>query len=188
MSRRPAALLVPLALLLLMACGGSGSPSAKATPTPTPTPTPAPSPTLDIGALAAAAAGTYSGSWKNTTFGSAGTVTAVLTVDRSALTVTTQITITGNVFGGSAPAPETFSGKIGDFGSLGFSGHSPTFGDFTITSTGPAFVMKAQNLPNDRIDHFEADGNFAPGAIGGTYKVYFKDGTTADGNFSLTKQ
>jgi hypothetical protein len=178
-----------IALLLLAACGGSGnSPTAKSTPTPTPTPTPAPSPTLDIGALAAAAAGTYSGNWKNTTFGSTGTVTAVMTVDRTALTVTTQITITGNVFGGAPPAPETFSGKIGDFGALGFSGHSPTFGDFTITSTGPTFVMKAQNVPTDRIDHFEADGNFAPGAISGTYKVYFKDGTTADGNFSLTKQ
>jgi len=179
-------LVAVLGLLLLAACGGSGSPGARSTPTPTPTP--APSPSLDVGALAAAAAGTYSGSWKNTTFGSTGTVTAVITVDRAALTVTTQITVTGNVFGGQPPPPETFSGKIGDFGALGFSGHSPTFGDFTITSTGPAFVMKAQNVPNDRVDHFEADGSFAPGAISGTYKVFFKDGTTADGNFSLTKQ
>ena len=175
-------------VLVLAACGGSASPSAvNATPTPTPTPTPVPSPTLDLGALAAAAAGTYSGSWTNTTFGSKGTVTAVITVDRAALTVSAQITVTGNVFGGAAPPPETFGGKIGDLGALGFSGHSQTFGDFTVASTGPTFVMKATNVPGGRVDHFEADGAFSGTAISGTYKVFLKDGTTADGNFSLTK-
>jgi hypothetical protein len=177
-----------LALLLLAACGGSGSPAAKATPTPTPTPSPSPTPTIDIGALAAAAAGTYSGDWKNTTFGSTGTVTAVITVDRASLTVSAALTITGNVFGGAPPPTETFSGKIGGLGALGFSGHSATFGDFTVTSNGPAFVMKAQNVPGTRVDHFEADGNFGQGTVSGTYKVFLKDGTTADGTFSLTRQ
>jgi hypothetical protein len=176
-----------LALVLLAACGGSPSPAATR-PSPTPTATPSPSPTLDVGALAAAAAGTYAGNWKNTTFGSTGTVTAVISVDRATLTVSATITLTGNVFGGSAPPPETFTGQISNLGSMGFSGHSPTFGDFTVTANGPAFVMKAQNVPNARIDHFEADGTFAGSSIGCTYKVFFKDGTTADGTCSLTKQ
>ncbi|MFI4951469.1 MAG: hypothetical protein ACHP7A_10595, partial [Caulobacterales bacterium] len=85
------------------------------------------------------------------------------------------------------PPPETFSGTLGQLGSLGFSGHSPTFGDFTVTTTGPTFQMKAQNIPNARIDHLEADGLLTGTSISGTYKVFFKDGTTADGVFSLTK-
>ena len=89
------------------------------------------------------------------------------------------------LIGGQPPPPETFSGKLGDLGSLGFSGHSPTFRDFTVTTTGPTFVMKAQNIPNPRIDHFEADGLLTGTTISGTYKVFFKDGTTADGVFSL---
>ena len=185
---RSARLAALATVLLLAACGGgTAAPRPSPSPSPTPTPVPSPSPTLDIGALAQAAAGTYSGNWKNTTFGSAGTVTAVITVDRTALTVTAALTITGNVFGAPAPAPESFTGKLGDLGALGFSGHSPTFGDFTITSTGPAFVMKAQNVPNSRIDHFEADGTFAGSAINCTYRVYLKDGTTADGTCALTK-
>ena len=77
--------------------------------------------------------------------------------------------------------------ELGQLGALGFSGHSPTFGDFTVTTTGPTFVMKAQNLPNARVDHFEADGVLTGAAITGTYKVFFKDATTGDGVFSLAK-
>ena len=187
MSTRLAAL---AALLLLVACGGGNTAAkTKSTPTPTPTPTPSPSPTLDVGAQAAAAAGTYKGSWKNTTFGSTGTVTAVISVDQATLVVSAQLTVTGNVFGGAQPPTETFSGKVDPAGSLGFSGHSATYGDFTITSAGPgAFVMKAQDIPGGRIDHFEADGSFAPGTISGTYTAFLKDGTKATGSFSLAKQ
>jgi hypothetical protein len=174
------------ALLLLSACGGSSS-AAKPSPSPSPTPTPGPSPTIDLGALALAFAGSYSGSWMNTTFNSKGTVMAVIAFDPATQVVTANLTVGGNVFGGPPPPPETFSGKLGQLGSLGFSGHSPTFGDFTVTTTGPTFVMKAQNLPNARVDHFEADGLLTGTTISGTYKVFFKDGTTADGVFSLAK-
>jgi len=173
------------ALPLLVACGFG--PSTAARPSASPTPTPRPSPTIDLGALALAFAGTYNGSWTNTTAGSRGTVLAVIAFDPATQTVTANLTVGGNVFGGPPPPPETFSGKLGDLGSLGFSGRSPTFGDFTVTTTGPTFVMKAQNIPNPRIDHFEADGLLTGTAISGTYKVFFKDGTTADGLFSLAK-
>ena len=101
--------------------------------------------------------------------------------------MTATVTIGGNVFGGPPPPPETFSGKLGDLGSLGFSGHSPTFGDFTITSTGPTFVMKARNVPGGRVDHFEADGLLTGNAISCAYKVFLKDGTIADGVCSLAR-
>jgi hypothetical protein len=180
----PRRLLVLACLLLLSACGGS-SPAAK--PSPSPTPTPSPSATIDLGALAQAFAGSYAGSWTNTTFSSKGTVLAVIAFDATTQTVTANLTVGGNVFGGPPPAPETFSGKLGQLGALGFSGRSPTFGDFTVTTTGPTFVMKAQNIPNPRVDHFEADGLLTGTTISGTYKVFMKDGTTADGVFSLTK-
>jgi hypothetical protein len=178
-------LLAATALLLLAACGGGSTATAKPSPSPTPIPTPTPS--IDLGALAAAFAGTYTGTWTNTTFNSKGDETAVIAYDPASQTVTAKITVGGNVFGEPPPAPETFSGKLGQLGSLGFSGHSPTFGDFTVTTTGPTFVMKAQNVPAAKVDHFEADGLLTGTAISGTYKVFFKDGTTADGVFSLAK-
>jgi hypothetical protein len=174
-----------LAVLALTACGGGGS-AAKATPKPTTTPTPAATATLDVGALAALFAGTYQGSWTNTTFNSTGPVTAVVAVDRAALTVTANLTIGGNVFGGSPPAPETFSGKIDNNAALKFSGHSPTFGDFTVSSLEGGFQMTATNVPNARIDHFVADGSMGT-TIKGSYKVFFKDGTSAVGTFSLAR-
>ena len=182
----PAQRLLALAALFLLASCGGGSPAA-AKPSPTPTPTPAPTPSFDLGALAAAFAGTYTGSWTNTTFNSKGSVTAAIAYDAATQAVTASLAVGGNVFGSPPPPPETFSGKLGQLGALGFSGHSPTFGDFTVTTTGPAFVMKAQNVPNPKIDHFEADGLLTGTTIGGTYKVFFKDGTTADGTFSLAK-
>lgn len=178
------------AMLLLAACGGASGaarPPSSATPPPSPSPSPSPAPTPDLGALVAAVAGTYAGTWTNTTFNSTGPVTAVLSLDRATLTVTAALTVGGSVFGGQPPPPESFSGKLGELGSIGFSGHSPTFGDFTVTATGPVFVMKAQNLANGRVDHFEADGAFTGTTISGTYKAFLKDGTTADGVFSLTR-
>jgi hypothetical protein len=186
-SARPRLVALIALLLLLAACGGGSSTATRPSPSPTPTPTPRPSPSFDLGALALAFAGTYNGTWTNTTFGSGGTVLAVIAFDPATRTVTANLTVGGNVFGGPPPAPETFSGKLGDLGSLGFSGHSPAFGDFTVTTTGPTFVMKAQNIPNPKIDHFEADGLLTGTTISGTYKVFFKDGTTADGVFSLAR-
>ncbi|TMC13198.1 MAG: hypothetical protein E6J29_07205 [Chloroflexi bacterium] len=184
MNRARRLALTALSCLLLAACGGH--PAARHAVS-TPTPTPSSSPSIDIGALAAAFAGTYAGSWTNNTFGSGGSVTAVVGFDRATETVTATITVGGNVFGGPPPPPETFSGKLGNLGSLGFTGHSPTFGDFTVTSTGPTFVMKAQNVPGGRVDHFEADGLLTGTAINCTYKLFLKDGTTADGVCSLAR-
>jgi hypothetical protein len=184
-ARRP--LVALIVLLVLSSCGGGSSSAGKPSPSPSPTPTPRPTATIDLGALALAFAGSYNGTWTNTTVGSRGTVLAVIAFDPATQTVTANLTVGGNVFGGPPPPPETFAGKLGDLGSLGFSGHSPTFGDFTVTTTGPTFVMKAQNVPNARIDHFEADGLLTGTTISGTYKVFFKDGTTADGVFSLSK-
>ena len=176
-----------MTVLIMAACGGGTPSAAKPSPSPTPTPTPSPSATLDLGALALAFAGSYAGSWTNTTFNSKGTILAVIAFEPSTQTVTANLTVGGNVFGGAPPPPETFSGKLGQLGALTFSGHSPTFGDFTVATTGPTFVMKAQNVPNARVDHFEADGLLTGTTISGTYKVFFKDGTNANGMFSLAK-
>jgi hypothetical protein len=185
MATAPSRILALTTLLLLSACGGGSSTAAK--PSPSPTPTPAPSASFDLGALALAFAGSYAGTWTNTTFNSKGTVLSVIAFEPATQTVTANLTVGGNVFGGAPPPPETFSGKLGQLGALSFNGHSPTFGDFTVATTGPTFVMKAQNVPNARVDHFEADGLLTGTAINGTYKVFFKDGTTADGVFSLAK-
>ena len=41
----------------------------------------------------------------------------------------------------------------------------------------------AEPFPRPGSIHFEADGAFTGTAIGGTYKVFLRDGTTADGSF-----
>ena len=176
--------------VLASACGGGGT-GAAPTPTAKPTPTlsaaPAPTPSLDVTVLAQAFAGVYTGTWTNTTFGSSGPVTADIKVDAPTKTITALVTIGGNVFGGPPPPPETFTGKIGDLTSLSFSGHSGTFGDFTVTASAAGFTMKAVNIPGDRVDHLDVIGTLDPKAINATYTVTLKDGTKAAGTARMSR-
>jgi hypothetical protein len=176
-------------VVLAVACGGGGTigPAATSKPTPPATAAPAPSPTLDITVLAQAFAGVYSGTWTNTTFGSTGPVTADIKVDAATKTITALVTIGGNVFGGPPPPPETFTGKIGDLTSLSFSGHSATFGDFTVNATGTGFTMKAINIPGDRVDHLDVVGTLDTKAINATYTVTLKDGSKAAGTATMSR-
>lgn len=176
-------------VVLAVACGGGGSAGSASTskPTPTAAPTPASSPTLDITVLAQAFAGVYTGTWTNTTFASTGPVTAEIKVDAPTSTITAVVTIGGNVFGGPPPPPETFTGKIGDLTSLTFSGHSATFGDFTVTAKGTSFTMKATNIPGNRADHLDVVGTLDPRSINATYTVTLKDGSRAAGTATMSR-
>lgn len=174
---------------LLTGCGGGGNSGAVPTARPVPvTPaSPSPAPSFDVTALAQAFAGVYQGSWTNTTFGTTGSVTADIKIDAPTRSVAAVVTIGGNVFGGPAPAPETFSGKIADLTSLSFNGHSATFGDFTVAASIGGFTMKAVNIPGDRADHLDVAGTLDPRAINATYTVTMKDGSRAAGAATLTR-
>src|SRR5262252_994326 len=120
------------------------APPATATPTraagtATPTPT----------SIAAGYSGTWTGPWNNTTFGTSGTGTLVDTVNTVTQTFDATFTLTGNVFGTTAPPPMHFSGS---YASGSFHQNGTPIGDITINFPSPGtFVGSLQNVPNPNI-------------------------------------
>ena len=182
--------LVALAALLLVACGGGGSSNASTPPPRTPTPapaTPTPSPTPDPLALAALFEGVYTGTWNNTTFGTTGPVKLENHLDRAAGTMTTTMTLGGNVFGSPAPPPETFTYKVSAAAST-FTTKSATFGDVTVTFNPPAFKIDGANITSPNVSAFSAQGTIAdPRTISLDYTATLRAGGTATGKATLTK-
>lgn len=179
--------LAPLAVVLLVACGGGSSNAGKPTPTPTPVPTPTPSATPDVLGLAALLEGTYAGTWNNTTFGSSGSVKIENHLDRAAGTMTSTLTLGGSVFGSPAPAPETFTYKVGATGTT-FTTKSTTFGDVTVTINPPAFSVMGTNISSPNATAFEAHGTVTdPRTLNLDYTVTLRAGGTATGKATITR-
>lgn len=126
------------------ACGGGNTSTTPPTTTTTATTVPSttttsvPSTTVDpIAARVAAAsalAGEYTGTWSNTTFGSTGSVTAVVTVDATAGTVTIDLDLGGTVFGAADPDPTVITFDLAGGGP--YSGANEVFGEFTLRTDG----------------------------------------------------
>jgi hypothetical protein len=130
---------------------------------------------------------TFTGPWTNTTFGSTGTATMAVKVDRTAFTLGLTITLTGNVFGSPAPAPETFSLPITASGAT-FSGKSKTFGDVTASlKTDGTITFKGENVPGGRVKTIDGAGTWTTQAINLTYNVALSDGSTAKGTVALKR-
>jgi len=181
---------VAFALFALVACGGSSS-TASASPTPSPSPSPAAS--ADPLALYSALEGTYTGTWNNTTYGSSGSINVVVKLDHAAGTITSTLTLGGQVFGAPAPAPETVSFKPSGSLTLDYSGKSAIFGDvtahFTPSATGATVTIHGANVPSTRVSTFDATGTLTAKTISFTYTVGFRDGTAdAHGTATITKQ
>jgi len=79
-------------------------------------------------------AATWTGSWSNTTFGSTGAASNVVTVDSANKKITFVLDLDGNVFGAANPPAETFMGTY-DANQYTVSGTSATFGTLTLTVT-----------------------------------------------------
>jgi hypothetical protein len=170
-------------VVVLAGCGSSSTTSS----TPTPTPSAA---AASTGGGAAGFAGTYSGVWVNTTFGSSGTVTAYASVDQTAGTATVKLTITGNVFGASAPPPIIVSGKVTAGSTLSFTGTLPTFGNCTITIAGDGkLTAHCDSIPSARVATLDVTGTWTTtGTSTLAYTVTFKDGTApAKGTITIKK-
>ena len=183
---------VVVALLAVVACGGSSSAAAKS-PTPSPSPSPHASPSLDTLALFSSFEGTYTGTWTNQTYGSTGSITAVIKLDHSAGTITATLTLGGNVFGAAAPAPETVTFKPTGAISLDITGHSATFGDVAVSfapaASGATISFKAANVPSPRVSTLTVGGTITGTTMSMTYTVGFRDGTAdAHGIAMITKQ
>ena len=82
-------------------------------------------------------AGNWAGQWRNNTFGSSGTITAVVTVDTIAQTFRSTTDVNGFVFGQGDPPAETFSGPYTASGAS-LTGTSAFFGIVSVNiSFGP---------------------------------------------------
>ena len=126
-------------------------------------------------------AGTYSGTWTNTTFGSTGAISATVAVDAAAATLTISLDIGGNVFGGPDPAPLTSNIDLNSEGP--FAGTDPLFGDFTIDYSAGHLVFTAPAVPNLGGKTLTVEGDFADGSFAGTYTIP----TLADGTFETAR-
>ena len=176
------------AALVMLGCGGGPS-STAATPTPTPTPakTPTPTPTPDPLALAALFEGTYTGTWNNTTYGTSGSIKLENKLDRTAGTMTSTLTLGGNVFGSPAKAPETFTYKLDPAGTT-ITTKSATFGDVTVNLKPPTFTMTGANISSPNVSGFEAHGTITdPKTLSLDYTVTLRAGGTATGKATITK-
>lgn len=209
---RYVAILVTLLGIVLAACGGgspvaTGAPSAQpATQAPGPTITQAPATAAPATAEPATSApqastnplglatlfqGTWAGTWTNTTFGSNGPLSLVVTTNPGAGTVTLTIDIGGNVFGEPDPDPDTVT--ITPDGDGTFTYDSERFGEVTVTldvtAAGGEIKITAPDVPSARIATFSATSTVTSlTTLDFDYEVTFEDGgAPAEGVATLTK-
>ena len=172
--------------LVVAGCGGSSSNSNTTTK---PATSSAAGGGQSVASVIDGFSGPYSnGKWTNTTFGSTGTAKSNVTVDKAAGTVSMQLTLTGSVFGGSAPAPETFSGKW-DASGAHMSGTSPTFGAYTVeVDNAGKLTMNCPAVPGARVKTMAVTGTVTGDKMDLAYTVTFKaGGADAKGTVVITR-
>ncbi|WKZ82667.1 MAG: hypothetical protein QY307_11375 [Acidimicrobiia bacterium] len=97
-------------------------------------------------AVAATYAGTYTGEWNNTTFGSTGPVDVAVTVDDVAASTLISIDLGGNVFGGSNPDP--FVVELDLVMPSPYTGSTPLLGDYSVEfGSEGGLVITAPSVP-----------------------------------------
>ena len=140
------------------------------------------------GDLASALNGTWDGTWNNATFSTLGSTHAVISVNTTAHTFSATLTLGGNVFGGSAPAPVSFTGTYSTSTGVSFSGHDALFGDitFTITPAG-AISGSATNVPSSNVSSVSFTGTATSTSITVNYTIQLKPSGTATGTLTMTK-
>ena len=121
----------------------------------------------------AAFAGNWSGQWNNNTFSTTGPASMVVSVNTVAQTLQATVTLGGNVLGGSAPPPQTFSGSYGGAG-VTITQSSPVFGNVTATIAPDGTITgSATNIPNASISRVDFTGTATPATITINYTITF---------------
>ena len=132
--------------------------------------------------------GNWAGSWHNNTFGSSGAATLAVTLDATGTKMTWTIAVQGNVFGGAAPPPETFTGVVNATG-VTLSGTSVSFGNLLLTiDRNGAVSGSGTNLNNPNVSRFDFSGTWTQGGFNLTYTATLTGGGTASGTFQMNKQ
>ena len=154
--------------------------------TTTTLPEPEPDPLLE-GALAAA--GSYAGSWTNTTFGSTGDAGLTMTVTDEG-DVSMEWDLGGFVFGATDPDGETHTLNVSQLAG-GTTLSTGLFGDVevSVSEDFATITFDADNVPTPGIQAFSATATWSDdGTITGTYVVEFDGGgEPAVGTFEMTR-
>ena len=134
-------------------------------------------------------AGTYAGTWTNTTFGSVGTGTAVITVNTANNTATVTATATGNVLGsGGGATPPVQNGGYNINGAQ-FTGNVAPMGTINASILPPGNITAVgSNVPNGSITGWTATGTIDGTTIQLNFTVTFTAGPPAVGTITLTRQ
>ncbi len=126
-------------------------------------------------------AGTYTGTWTNTTFGSTGSIDATFAVDAATAVATLTMDLGGNVFGSPDPQPLEASFDLNGEGP--YTGTNDLFGDFTISYSGGHLTFEAAAVPGVGGKKMTMDGDFAASGFTGTYTIV----DLAEGTFEATR-
>lgn len=189
------ALLIPVVALVLASCGddkksadtsaadtSTADTAAPDTTVADATTTVAPAdPVAERVAAAEELAGTYTGVWNNTTFGSTGSIDATFTVDTATAVATLTLDLGGNVFG--APDPDPVVAEFDLNGEGPYTGTSALFGDYTISYSGGQLTFEAAAVPGVGGRKMTMEGDFAAGSFSGTYTIV----DLAEGTFEATR-
>ena len=134
----------------------------------------------------AAGNGNWSGTWRNTTFGSTGNATLAMTIDTVAERFSGTFDLSGSVFGRGDPAPETFSGPYSTSGAT-LTGTSSFYGTVTATYTPGGTLSGSMVNPAPNISRVDFSGTVTATTMDVNYTVRFTDGSTAVGTVNLRK-
>ncbi len=132
-------------------------------------------------------AGTWSGSWTNTTFGSMGNMTGQLSVEKNG-TAQLVLDVDGFVFGLIDPAAKTFTGTYNE-NAMTFTGTGDDlFGNLTMTFAASGSVTVAGlDVPADSIDSLTASGVVTATNLNADYTLTIGGVTYAEGTMSIVK-
>ena len=129
-------------------------------------------------------AGNWSGGWMNTTFGSSGDASMVITID-SPTQMTMTIDLDGGVFGGPDPAAEDWIGAIGP-GGVTVNQTSPLFGPLTLAIDTMGNLAGLGMPPNAGFLNVVFTGTVTESMVDINYVVNFTVGPPAVGTLTLT--
>jgi hypothetical protein len=146
---------------------------------------------LPLGTAARAAviediAGTYTGSWSNTTFSSTGA--ARLEIGIAGGSITARVDMDGFVFGFLDPGEVVLVGSIVGGNAVFDVNDAPTYGDVTGTIQGAngSASFELNDIPSVMIDRITATGSIAGGVVDLDYVVEFPVGADASGTLAAT--
>ena len=137
-------------------------------------------------------AGTYTGTWINTTFGSTDVASATIIINAATSSASVTASAGGSVLGGGAVGPTTRSATYSSTTAT-FTGNVPEMGNITgtIVNSSVAGVANIQatgtNVPNTAILRWTATGTISATQLFLNFTVFFTSGSTAVGSVTLNK-